>query len=93
MIQLHSFTIMKLILLSFLLFSLSGSAQVSDKYTNVKIVKSENSFHLLVNNRPYFIKGAVGSDYLEKLKQYGGNSIRTGSSATVPSWIKHNHSI
>lgn len=37
----------------------------------------------MVNNRPYFIKGAVGSDYLEKLKQYGGNSIRTGSSSII----------
>jgi beta-galactosidase/beta-glucuronidase len=38
---------------------------------------------LLVNNQPYFIKGAVGSDYLEKLKQYGGNSIRTGSDPEI----------
>ncbi len=32
----------------------------------------------MVNKKEYFIKGAVGNDYLQKLKDYGGNSIRTG---------------
>jgi len=58
-------------------------AQSINKVTKVNIVKNKNGFQLLVNNRPYFIKGAVGSDYLEKLKQYGGNSIRTGSKVEI----------
>lgn len=57
--------------------------QQKNKITKVKIVKTKNSFQLLVDNRPYFIKGAVGSDYLDKLKKYGGNSIRTGSNIRV----------
>jgi hypothetical protein len=39
----------------------------------------KSGYTLRVNNQPYFIKGAVGHHYLEKLAQYGGNSIRTGS--------------
>lgn len=45
----------------------------------VHIQKNKDAFQLIRNGQPYFIKGAVGSDYLVKLKQYGGNSIRTGS--------------
>lgn len=35
-----------------------------DKITNVKIVKNKKAFQLLVNGKPYLIKGAVGNDYL-----------------------------
>src|SRR4028119_1574499 len=72
---------MKNVLLALLLplCALTAYGQKHDNITKVKIVKSKNAFQLLVNGKPYFIKGAVGSDYLEKLKQYGGNSIRTGS--------------
>lgn len=71
---------MKNVLITFLvLYSLTGYAQAPSKSTKVKIVQRKNAYQLLVNGKPYFIKGAVGSDYLEKLKQYGGNSIRTGS--------------
>jgi beta-galactosidase/beta-glucuronidase len=38
---------------------------------------------MTVNNQPYFIKGAVGRDHLEKLQKYGGNSIRTGSNRQI----------
>jgi hypothetical protein len=65
-----------------LLSALLYSQQVS-KPKKVKMSKGINGFRLLVDNRPYFIKGAVGSDYLEKLKAYGGNSIRTGSKPAV----------
>ena len=41
------------------------------------IVKLENGFTILRNGQPYFIKGAGGTSNLEKLKAYGGNSIRT----------------
>src|SRR4028119_992778 len=76
---------MKNVLLALLLplCALTAYGQKHDNITKVKIVKSKNAFQLLVNNKPYFIKGAVGSDYLEKLKQYGGNSIRTGSKPEI----------
>lgn len=66
-----------LLALLLLLCSLTGNSQALNNITKVKIVNNKNAFQLLVNNKPYFIKGAVGSDYLKKLKQYGGNSIRT----------------
>ena len=43
----------------------------------VKIVKNENGYQLLRGGEPYYIKGAGGTVHLDKLKSYGGNSIRT----------------
>ena len=45
----------------------------------VEIRKDGNRWKLLENNQPFFVKGVVGHTYLEKVKQYGGNSIRIGS--------------
>jgi hypothetical protein len=59
-------------------FFASAGAQV-----NTKITKTASGFKLSVNNQPYFVKGAVGKDYLEKLRNYGGNSIRTNSDKEV----------
>ncbi len=78
---------LQLIIIAYLgLFSgciFTAKAQKNTGPTKVKIQKKGNGFSLLVNGKPYFVKGAVGSDYLEKLKQYGGNSIRTGSKKEV----------
>jgi hypothetical protein len=56
-----------------LLFSLTVSAQP------VEIRKKGNDWQLLVDQKPFFIKGVVGHTYLEKVKEYGGNSVRIGS--------------
>lgn len=64
-------------------YILTSYGQTTVNSTKVKIAKNKNTFQLLVNNKPYFIKGAVGNDYLEKLKEYGGNSIRTGSKPEI----------
>jgi hypothetical protein len=45
----------------------------------VKIIRENNSFSLILNGNPFFVKGVVGDTYLEKVKGYGGNSIRMGS--------------
>jgi hypothetical protein len=42
----------------------------------VKIIKSGNAFQLTRNGAPYFIKGGGGYDFLDVLKQSGGNSVR-----------------
>ncbi|GEM_PF-313588 len=44
----------------------------------VSVKMEDGSWQLIVNDKPFFIKGVVGSSYLEKVKEYGGNSIRTG---------------
>lgn len=41
--------------------------------------KSEDNFVLFRANKPYYVKGAGGSQYLDRIKNYGGNSLRTWS--------------
>lgn len=44
----------------------------------VKIVQKSGTWLLEVNRKPFFIQGVVGNSWLEKVKAYGGNSIRAG---------------
>ncbi|MEJ5250444.1 MAG: hypothetical protein HPY54_01320 [Chthonomonadetes bacterium] len=44
----------------------------------VTIERTEQGYRLLRNGEPFFIKGAVGNRFLERLVQAGGNSIRAG---------------
>lgn len=45
--------------------------------SGVYLTKSEAGYTLMRNGSPFFIKGASGSaDYIEELKQIGGNTIR-----------------
>ncbi len=46
----------------------------------VEIKKVDNRFQLLRGGLPYFVKGAGGSKYPERIAAYGGNSIRTWGS-------------
>jgi Glycosyl hydrolases family 2, TIM barrel domain len=48
-------------------------------YNPVKttIVAKDSGFILVRSGRPYFIKGAGGTNYSDRLVKYGGNSIRT----------------
>ena len=43
----------------------------------VTVQQANGSFQLLRAGKPYFIKGAGGSQYPERIAAYGGNSIRT----------------
>lgn len=43
----------------------------------VKIVQKNDKWELLVNNEPYYIKGAGGESHLDDLVAIGGNTIRT----------------
>lgn len=42
----------------------------------VEIREKDGGFQLYRGGEPYFIKGAVGWNYLDKLAEYGGNSVR-----------------
>lgn len=44
----------------------------------VTIERTEQGYRLLCNGEPFFIRGAVGNRFLERLVQAGGNSIRAG---------------
>ncbi len=61
-----------------LIFSLNLEAKPQGAAaTKYELVKQNGGFQLLRNGQPYFIKGAGGTNYLDRLKAYGGNSIRT----------------
>jgi len=44
----------------------------------VRIEKKDQGWELLVNNQPFYIKGVVGDSYPNLVKEYGGNTVRTG---------------
>ncbi|RZF59755.1 family 16 glycosylhydrolase [Sphingobacterium corticibacterium] len=50
-----------------------------NKPIKTTIVQQKGDYTLMRGGKPYFIKGAGGSQYLKRLKAYGGNSIRTWS--------------
>ncbi|MFD2515353.1 glycoside hydrolase family 2 TIM barrel-domain containing protein [Pontibacter locisalis] len=71
--------------LLFLVIAVSGSGcspktPDQDKYVSksrtVEVVKEGDRFVLYRNGEPYFIKGAAGYDYYDRVAKYGGNSIR-----------------
>jgi len=68
----------------FILFFLAGSNAAYTQSTNnpvkAKIIAREDGFTLLRADKPYFIKGAGGTNYMDRLARYGGNSIRTWGS-------------
>lgn len=45
----------------------------------VEVIKTGTSYQLIRGGKPYFVKGAGGFDYLDRVAAYGGNSIRTWS--------------
>jgi len=71
---------MKFLWIAILISSVGGTtiAQTTGP-RHVQLVREKSAYQLLVNGSPYFCKGAVGIDYLDRLSRYGGNSIRTGT--------------
>jgi hypothetical protein len=63
----------------FFLFSFSAGKKSNPSSSQVKIIRSKNNYELLFNGKPYYIKGAGGYTHYDKLKEYGGNSVRLWS--------------
>lgn len=57
-----------------------SQAQAVLKPIKVEIRKVGNAYQFLRGGEPYFVKGAGGTGYLDRLASYGGNSIRTWGS-------------
>lgn len=69
---------MKIILILCLYSILLLGLSVKGYSQKTQIVKEGDQWKLLVDHKPFFVKGVVGHTYLEKVKLYGGNSIRIG---------------
>jgi hypothetical protein len=62
-------------------FILSSEAEAQKCIVRIKM--QNNSWELEVNGEQFFIKGVVGQTFLDKVKENGGNSIRTGSGKEI----------
>jgi hypothetical protein len=74
--------IIALILIWLPAFIITASANISGNGipvspAKVEIRKAAGKFQLFKDGAPYFIKGAVGWDFLDELKAAGANSLRT----------------
>ncbi|MBA4141271.1 MAG: hypothetical protein H0X70_12400 [Segetibacter sp.] len=67
------------IVLSILFVFVADAAytQKAGSAVKAKIVTGKDGFMLVRAGKPYFIKGAGGTNYTDRLAKYGGNSIRT----------------
>lgn len=68
------------IMLSVAASSMGVYAQ-QNKPIKVTLSKTADGYSILRNGKPYFVKGAGGTNYMDRLQHYGGNSIRTWSTA------------
>ena len=76
-----------------LCLSLGNNISASDKIflteplsaVKVEVKKTDKGFQLLRDGKPYFIKGAGGTSYFNRVAAYGGNSIRTWSTNNAKS--------
>lgn len=71
----------KILLPIFFLFGLNAAyTQNIHAPVKTKVVAKDDGFTLVRAGKPYFIKGAGGANYTDRLAKYGGNSIRTWDS-------------
>ena len=68
----------KSIVLTFSFLVCFSIIETNGQVSAVKIKKENSGWQLLVSGHPFYVKGVVGDSYLEKIKENGGNSIRTG---------------
>ncbi|MFD3003782.1 glycoside hydrolase family 2 TIM barrel-domain containing protein [Pontibacter toksunensis] len=57
----------------------------------VEVRKENGGYQLYRGGKPYYIKGAGGTRYLDKLAAYGGNSIRTWSTDNAQEILDEAH--
>jgi hypothetical protein len=77
---------MRLFLATLLLAGLANAAMV-------RVVKTDKGFQLLRDGKPYLIKGAGGSDHLDRLAASGGNSIRTWDAKGIRPLLDRAHKL
>lgn len=73
-------------------FTTDGNGDSSQPAT-VTIKKVNGNYQLIRNGEPYFIKGAGGYKYYEKLKECGGNSVRLWSTVGAKEYLDKAHTL
>ncbi|QNE40010.1 hypothetical protein F1C16_10795 [Hymenobacter sp. NBH84] len=63
--------------LTLTLLALTTVTYAQTKPVKVEVKQTNGRYELLRGGQPYFIKGAGGGQFPERVKAYGGNSIRT----------------
>ena len=63
----------------FFMWEISYAQNLNPQHKTV-IKKENNSWQIIRNDKPYFVRGAGGSGHLKELVACGGNSIRTWDS-------------
>lgn len=58
-------------------FMLTALTIPAESASVVSIQQKETGWNLLLNGKPYFVKGAGGSQHLDQIILSGGNSVRT----------------
>jgi len=69
------------------LAALTGTLALAGPPANpikVTVRQANGRYELLRGGQPYFVRGAGGSQYPERIAAYGGNSIRTWGTADAP---------
>jgi len=79
----------KILFIALFISSFCFSQQVISQ--KIEIIKTDNGFQLLRNGKPYYVKGAGGTEYLDVLKSIGGNSIRTWSTGDAKKVLDDAH--
>jgi hypothetical protein len=74
-----------------LLISDTVQAQSDWRPIKVEVQMVDSSYKLLRDGQPYFVKGAGGSRFLDRVAAYGGNSIRTWSTANAQQILDSAH--
>ena len=88
---------MKLFLVAALLAGVTnGTAQTSTGVSargpvKVELKKNADGYQLTRNGEPFYVKGAGGIAYLDRLASYGGNSIRTWSTRNAQAVLDSAH--
>ena len=87
---------MKKLIFSFAAFFclFEGFTQSATQKGAVKVelkLLADSSYQLYRGGRPYYINGAGGSSYLDRLASYGGNSIRTWSTRNAQQVLDSAH--
>lgn len=66
------------------LLAFSAAAYAQPQPVKVEISQTAGRYELRRGGQPYFIRGAGGGQFPERIRAYGGNSVRTWGTAEAP---------